>query len=106
MPIRTVRPGREVHVEREPCEDLFMSRSSDFRASYGPWALVTGASSGIGEQFARQLARRGLNVLLVARRRERLDALAGELSRRRGPQAEVIAVDLGEASGVDQVLTA
>jgi len=83
-----------------------MSRSSDFRASYGPWALVTGASSGIGEQFARQLARRGLNVLLVARRRERLDALAGELSRRRGPQAEVIAVDLGEATAVDQVLTA
>ena len=45
---------------------------------FGPWALVTGASSGIGKEFARQIAASGINVVLVARR----DALLAELTRR------------------------
>ena len=59
-------------------------------------ALITGASSGIGEAIARQVAGRGHGVTLVARREERLRSLAGELSDRFGVRAEAIGVDLGD----------
>ncbi|HYI63103.1 MAG TPA: SDR family oxidoreductase [Acidimicrobiales bacterium] len=60
-------------------------------------ALVTGASSGIGVEIARELARRGHGVTLVARREERLKALADELAEAHGVRAEVVAVDLADA---------
>lgn len=47
----------------------------NFREKYGEWALITGASSGIGLEYSKQLAARQLNVALVARRAERLEAL-------------------------------
>jgi short-subunit dehydrogenase len=62
----------------------------------GRWALVTGASAGIGEAFARALARRGMNLALAARREDRLRALADELSRTHRVRALVFAADLGE----------
>ena len=59
-----------------------------------PVALITGASVGIGEQFARQLADRGHDVVLVARDQARLEALAKEIEASNGVHAEVLAADL------------
>ncbi|HEY9103740.1 SDR family oxidoreductase [Chitinimonas sp.] len=60
----------------------------------GKWALVTGASSGFGMDFAGALAERGANLVLVARRREPMEALAARLRSDHGVKVEVIGMDL------------
>ena len=88
----------------EPILDRKTSRA--FRERYGPWAIVTGASSGIGEEFARQLAAYGLNLVLVARRRDRLEALAKEIERDHKIEALVIESDLGNVDACDNLVLA
>ncbi len=66
--------------------------------------LITGASAGIGEEFARQYAARGWDVALTARRADRLDAIAREIETRHGVAALTIASDLAQPGAVDAIL--
>jgi short-subunit dehydrogenase len=74
--------------------------------NYGGWALITGASAGIGREFARAIAARGVSCVLVARRVERLEALAGELRRKPGVECRCVSQDLAAADAVARVAEA
>ncbi len=77
-----------------------------FLEKYGPWAVVSGASAGLGACFARDLAARGLNLVLVARRAERLEELAAELEAAHGVQTLAVPLDLCEEGFGDRLLEA
>lgn len=79
-------------------------RHRRIHARYGPWAVVTGASDGIGRELAVRLAEAGVGVALIARRRDRLDALAAELTARHGVDTRVIAADLARPDGIAAVV--
>jgi uncharacterized protein len=76
--------------------------SETFRDRYGPWALVAGASEGIGAAFSAELARRGLDVVLVARRAEGLAEAAAGLPT----ASRTVAADLSTSEGLDAVAAA
>lgn len=78
--------------------------SSRLKNRYGPWAVVTGASDGIGREIAHALAEAGLSLVLVARRAEVLEALAGELGARFAVTTRVLAVDLAQPRGVSELV--
>ena len=76
-----------------------MANSDDFR---NRWAVVTGASAGIGAELARELASRGVKLILTARRRERLEALASELESK-GTETRIVVADLNDPTAPQQI---
>jgi uncharacterized protein len=83
-----------------------MSRPRMDSDRFGPWALVTGASSGIGRGFAEQLAANGINVVLAARRLSTLDEIGQELARRHGIGFRTVRADLSRPDFMDTVIEA
>jgi short-subunit dehydrogenase len=79
-----------------------MAKTQDF---IGKWALVTGASSGIGAALARELASHGAKLILTARRQDRLETLAAELAAR-GAEVRIVVADLNDPSGPQQIYDA
>jgi short-subunit dehydrogenase len=78
--------------------------SRRFRERYGPWAVVTGASDGIGREFATRLAEAGVNLVLAARRKGMLEELASGLARDYDVQVETMPIDLATPSSVDELV--
>ncbi len=79
------------------------AKSSSVLGRYGPWAVVTGASDGLGRAIAEELARDGLSLVLVSRRKEVLEDLAASLTSRAGIDTRIVAADLGQPEGVARV---
>jgi short-subunit dehydrogenase len=73
---------------------------------FGPWALVTGASSGIGKEFAQQIAASGISVVLVARREGLLKEAGVEVSKRYGVEHRIVVLDLSREGFIEQLASA
>lgn len=76
---------------------------TSFKEQYGDWALITGATSGIGAELTSQIAAKGLNVVLVARKEKELAAYAASLQERYGVKTQTISADLSTTEGVEKV---
>lgn len=76
-----------------------MTTQTNWSNQYGPWAVVTGASNGIGLEIANVLAARGLNVVIAARSETKLNQLAKDISQNHGVSTRVVATDLATEAG-------
>ncbi len=93
---------RTTHGTRSLCNDAFVPSPTPahFRDKYGPCAVVAGGSYGLGAAFAEALAERGLNLILIARDAERLDATAARLREAHGTAVDTIAADIADHGAV------
>ena len=80
--------------------------STALPTKYGPWGIVAGGSDGVGAAFARELASRGINVVLVARRVPVLTAAADEIQARYGVEVRTVALDLSAPGALAELATA
>ena len=83
---------------------LSTAEQQRLKSRYGSWALITGASSGIGKELAERIAEAGLNVLIVARRKALLEELAARLRVQYRVEVLVVEADLGTPKGIQHVL--
>jgi len=74
------------------------------KENYGEWALITGASSGVGREMAKEIANKGINVILVARRETLLQALAKEIEETNKVKTKIIVVDFADETSVEQII--
>ncbi|MCF6359831.1 MAG: SDR family NAD(P)-dependent oxidoreductase [Cyclobacteriaceae bacterium] len=75
-----------------------------FKNSYGEWALVTGANSGIGKALAFEITKKGLNIVLVARRKPELEEVSNKIKKKYKVSTLVTSADLTEQNGINDVL--
>ncbi len=85
---------------------LTASTKNRLKTKYGPWAVVSGASSGIGKELTTRLAEAGLNLVIAARRRNLLESLGEDLHHRYGVDIRVVEADLTTDEGIEDVFYA
>jgi short-subunit dehydrogenase len=83
---------------------LINKENERLKKNYGEWAVVTGASSGIGLELTKLLAAAGINVVMIARNEARLVAISNELKKNFGVSTRVIAVDVSEPRGLQWII--
>jgi uncharacterized protein len=92
------------HMNKEnPMTQTRTQAQTRLRTKYGPWAVVTGASDGIGREIAVQLAEAGIHLVLIARRQTVLEQLASEIQNAHHVQTRVIAADLSNPRTVAEI---
>jgi short-subunit dehydrogenase len=95
-----------MNEEQSAVADDAATGPRSLKSRYGPWAVIAGASEGLGAEFARHLAAAGIHCLLVARRAPVLEKFAAELEQTYGIDAIGVAVDLAEPSATERMLAA